>query len=135
MVGEYEFLDTRWYWTSYAYRDEAVAELAWLQLAKVAKRHRGGLEVGSYRHGSSQSGMIIVTALGLAKNGVLMADRTLAAQAFSGFEDEPNEATLEALIARRVRAVAAMNERGFEKGSYETRRAKGATLKPDGTFE
>jgi hypothetical protein len=134
MLHERVFLDTRWYWTSYAYRDEETAELAWLQLAKVGKRHRGGLEVGFYRHGSSMSGMILVTTLGLKRHGVQMADKVLGAQAYSGFEDEPNEATIEALIARRVRAVHHMSKNDFAQGSYELRREKGETILPDGTF-
>lgn len=135
MTGVYSFLDVDWYWTSWAYRDEAVAEQAWLQLAKVGKRHRGGLDVGFYRHGSPQSGMIIVTAVGRKKEGVLMADKVLAAQAFSGFEDEPDERSLEALIARRIRVVAEMDDRGFEKGSYLQRFTHGQKINRDGTME
>jgi hypothetical protein len=135
VIGEHEFLAMRWYWTSFAYRNEAVAEQAYLQLAKVGKRHRGMLDLGFYRHGSPQSGMIVVTALGLKKHGVVTADKVLATQIFAGFEDEPYERTLEALIARRVRVVAEMDKQNYETGSYEYRREHGKTLKPDGTFE
>lgn len=135
MINEHEYLTATWYWTSYAYADEEMAELAWLQLAKVAKRHRGGTEMGTYRHGSPVSGMVLVTALGLKKAGIVMADKVLGAQAYSGFENEPDEVTLEALIARRVRRVAEMDRQGFERGSYELRRERGANLYRDGTMD
>jgi hypothetical protein len=132
MVGVYEFLGIDWYWTSYAYRDEAVAEQAWTQFAKVAKRHRGGLEVGFYRHGTEVSGIILVTAISLKKHGVSFADKTLSAPVFDGFENEPDEHTLQAFIARRVRVVHDMHEDGAESGSYELRRTKGVKLGTDG---
>ena len=135
MTHEHEYLNTTWHWTSWAYADEATAERAWLQLAKVGKRHRGGLEIGFYRHGSSQSGMILVTAVSLKKHGVALADKVLGAQAYSGFEDEPDERSLEALIARRVRAVHEMHEQGLEDGSYESRYASGRKIHRDGTYD
>jgi len=135
MIGKYDFLDTHWYWTSYAYADEATAEKAWENLARVAGRHRGAHRIGFYRHGSSQSGMVIVTALGLEKTGVSYADRALGAQAFHGFEDEPPEDVLQALIARRVRVVHEMSKEGLAPGSYMLRRPEGQHINPDGTFE
>lgn len=134
MIHAYDFLDTTWYWTSYAYADEDTAELAFKQLTKLATRNRQSQELGYYRHGSDASGMIIVTALGLKKSGVELADKALGAQAFNGFDDLPDERVLEALIARRVRVVHRLLEEHAPDGRY-IRTGDALHLRPDGTVE
>lgn len=134
MIHEYHFHDTHWFWASWAYRDEQTAEQAWERLRDVGARQAGKLELGFYRHGSEVSGMIVVTALGMRKHGVNVAEKILGAQAYDGFENSLPWQTLDALIARRVRVIDDLHKQSASKGSYELRRDRGVTMNPDGTM-
>jgi hypothetical protein len=132
VINTYSWLGATWYWTSYAYADEADAERAWLRLERVSKKLATQLGLGFYRHGTQESGMVFVTAVGLKRSGVEVADKTLQ----PGLAGEPQRRTLEALIARRVRVVADLYATAAPEGFYEQRLPKGGgvTLNPDGTM-
>jgi hypothetical protein len=100
-------------------------------LERVGKRAKGKLELGVYRHGSSVSGMVLVSALGLRRKSVETAEQILSQ---GGFENELEDSALQALIARRVRVVAELERRHAPAGSYELRRPAGVNMNPDGTM-
>jgi hypothetical protein len=135
-VEPYHFLDTPWYWTSRRYRS---AKLGWEAWSKLEEKLAGkNLDLGIYRHGPSASPGTMVTCVSLHSQGVLQARRILRDE---GGADVPlgagiNELELEALIARRIRAVAQLTaENPGESGSAIYHHlGRGRAIDPDGSY-
>jgi hypothetical protein len=129
-------LETPWYWYSRRYRGAKAGWEAWQGLEdKVAGKN---LDLGVYRHGPSTSPGTFVTVVSLRPQGVLQARRILRE---IGGAEVPLGAglsieELEALIARRIRAVAQLaHDHPGESGTAITQHlGQGSKINPDRTF-
>lgn len=130
MIVEYELAGMRWWIVSRRFPSAEIARLAWEALESEGRRVKGALDLGVYRHGVTDD-PTIVTALSHRPEGVIVADRMLAAPDF----DLPDE-WAEALILRRVKVIGGLLADKAEPGSYAIRRGRrGGRLHPDGTME
>jgi hypothetical protein len=131
MIREFEFIDRTWYVVSRRYPTEAKARYAFERLDVEAKRARGALELGCYRHQYlDDDRAVYVTAIGHVRAGAEAADRSLTGEPF-----ELEDVFVEAMIGRRIRVMAELE--GVPSGSYVVRRpeGRGGHLRPDGTVD
>jgi len=130
------YLDTPWYWFCRRFPN---AKHGWKAWAALEERISGKkLDLGVYRHGPSVSPGTFVTVVSLRPQGVLQARRIL--RELGGVDvllgHGLSEEELEALIARRVRAVAQLAaDRPGESGTAIAHYAgHGQAINPDGTY-
>jgi len=127
-----ELGDMTWWWLSRRYRTERGAVAAFNRLQAVGKQRHGELDLGIYRHGEEGSPVDTVTVVSHRPEGMEVADRELAL----GEDVAQHPLTVEALIVRRARVLAELEEEHAQPGSYLIRRGRPARVSPeDGTWE
>lgn len=130
------FFGMPWYWYS---RRFPSAKLGWAAWAELEEKVTGKkLDLGIYRHGPSTNPGAFVTVVSLQPQGVLLSRRIL--REHGGVEvllgHGLSEEELEALVARRIRAVTALaQERPGEAGTAIYHHlGRGRKIDPDGTY-
>lgn len=130
-VEQLDFHGMAWYSLTRLFPSPEEAREAFELLDVPAKKAKGKLELGVYRHGPPQYGAIFVTVVSHKPKGMAVAERVLG-----GKDVTLAHEVVRSLIARRVRVMAEIAETGAESGSRVVRRGKrGAFLHPDGTLD
>lgn len=113
------------------FTSEHEAAAAWQDLNRYARKLRGKLDLGVYRHSIEGSPVRYITAVSLNEQSVETAERRL-----HGREHLLDEPTLRAFALRRAKFVLDLLASGAESGSYAIQRGtRGARIHPDGSMD
>lgn len=130
------FFDTPWYWFSRRFPNAKLGWQAWEQIEDRLAGKR--LDLGIYRHGPSSAPGTMVTVVSLHPQGVLQARRIL--RGLGGVDvllgHGLREDELQALVARRIRAVAQLTAEnpGKSGDAVSHYMGHGKAIHPDGTY-
>ena len=122
---------TTWFTFTRRYASEHLAQRAYERLAREGQKQKGRLELGVYRHGTPESGMVYVTVVSHMAHGMKVAKQLLR----GGTDVTMMEPEIHALILRRASVIAELHSSGAPAGSYEVRRDKPGHLWSDGAIE
>lgn len=126
------YLDTPWYHFSVMFPTAGAAWQAWQQIEEELAGKQ--LDLGVYRHGSSENPGKCVTVLSLRPQGVLRARRILRKAGGQEGYSHPTTEELEAMIARRIRFVATEAPKGQSGHAEIHHLGHGRPLNRDGTW-
>ena len=113
-------LPSGWYGTSRIFGSGQLARAAYLAVGEQDKDGRLGVGVCRHQRIGLDSEAVLVSVVGLQREGVEEAERLLG-----GEEVELHFSTWKALVDRRVQVLATLNAQGRPDGHYVIKQPKG----------
>jgi hypothetical protein len=130
VIHKHDYLGMPWYWLSRVYLNERVSKVMFEKQMRYARRRKGALDAGVYRHGKSDGPMVYITAVSHKTEGLAELAPLLL-----GEDVLQDRANIEALIARRVRVLEDLIVEGAKGGSYRIHHGAAQHLSRSGEME